>query len=294
MTGTAGWDAFVSHAWEDKASFVRPLAEALANLGANLWYDEFELKLGMSLSEEIDRGLASCPYGLVVLSPHFMTKAWPRRELQGLVQRQAAGKATILPIWHNVDHAQVLDFSPPLADLIAVRTSEGSAVDIALQVLKAIRPDLYAAHPRAELERRANGEALRQLEAELDDTREHLSEFQCPYCRADMVGRMPAPVDMSERDWDEVTTYECGFEEFCGEVRQPCPSDPLFPAFTDYEIRTDELDPGVWIARGLGRTPMARRVSIRSGQASTSEKAIEELKDNYREWAPARLHDSAT
>ena len=34
------WDAFVSHAWEDKETFVRPLVEALGRLGVSLWYDE--------------------------------------------------------------------------------------------------------------------------------------------------------------------------------------------------------------------------------------------------------------
>ena len=38
------WDAFVSHAWEDKETFVRPLVEALGRLGVSLWYDEISLK----------------------------------------------------------------------------------------------------------------------------------------------------------------------------------------------------------------------------------------------------------
>ena len=60
------WDAFISHAWEDKESFVRPLAHALTALGATVWYDEFSLKLGDSLSASIDRGLAGSRYGIVV------------------------------------------------------------------------------------------------------------------------------------------------------------------------------------------------------------------------------------
>ena len=40
------WDAFISHATEDKDRFVRPLAHALTALGAKVWYDEFSLKLG--------------------------------------------------------------------------------------------------------------------------------------------------------------------------------------------------------------------------------------------------------
>jgi TIR domain len=39
------WDAFICHASEDKVQVVRPLAEALTNLGLNVWYDEFTLKV---------------------------------------------------------------------------------------------------------------------------------------------------------------------------------------------------------------------------------------------------------
>ena len=51
------WDAFVSHASEDKEAFVRPLAVALRTLGLEIWFDEFTLVPGMSLSRSIDKGL---------------------------------------------------------------------------------------------------------------------------------------------------------------------------------------------------------------------------------------------
>ena len=40
------YDLFISHASEDKNTFVRPLAEALSNSGLKIWYDEFSLSLG--------------------------------------------------------------------------------------------------------------------------------------------------------------------------------------------------------------------------------------------------------
>lgn len=288
MTEPAGWDAFISHASEDKERFVRPLAEALAGLGARIWYDEFTLKPGMSLSESIDHGLANCRFGLVVLSPDFFGKAWPARELRGLVARQLAGNATILPVWHEVDLDTVLKFSPPLADIYGVRTSEGSAADTAIRILAVIRPDLYEAYPRAELEKRASGAALRELEEELDAAREHLSEFQCPFCRADLVTRMPAPI--SERDEDEIVGYECGFETFAGEIRSPCPTDKRFPAFTDYELKKMEHEPGRWIVYAIPKTSMARCLHISGGMGTTPEEAIEDLKEHYRRIAPKRLH----
>ena len=53
---------FISHAGEDKGSFVRGLAEALQARGARVWYDEFTLKVGDSLRREIDRGLANSSF----------------------------------------------------------------------------------------------------------------------------------------------------------------------------------------------------------------------------------------
>jgi hypothetical protein len=42
------WDVFISHASEDKESFVRPLAIALKNLGLLVWYDEFSFGLAIA------------------------------------------------------------------------------------------------------------------------------------------------------------------------------------------------------------------------------------------------------
>jgi hypothetical protein len=47
---------FISHATEDKDEVARPLAERLRSLGYSVWYDEYSLKVGQSLSEEIARG----------------------------------------------------------------------------------------------------------------------------------------------------------------------------------------------------------------------------------------------
>ncbi|MCO4098422.1 MAG: toll/interleukin-1 receptor domain-containing protein [Gemmatimonas sp.] len=78
---TARFDVFISHASEDKESFVRALATTLREKGLAVWYDDFALQLGDSLSESIGQGLASCSYGVVVISRHFIAKKWPRREL---------------------------------------------------------------------------------------------------------------------------------------------------------------------------------------------------------------------
>jgi hypothetical protein len=57
-------DVFICHASEDKDEFVRPLAEALRVHHIEVWYDEFALKVGDSLREAIDLGLASSRFGI--------------------------------------------------------------------------------------------------------------------------------------------------------------------------------------------------------------------------------------
>lgn len=136
------FDVFISHAYEDKDSVARPLAAALRRAGVRVWYDEFALKLGDSLSESIDAGLADSRFGVVIVSRHFLTKAWPQRELRGLVSREiSAGVKVLLPVWHGISRADLVVVSPPLADVLAVSTSGG--IDyVAEKILKVVRPDL--------------------------------------------------------------------------------------------------------------------------------------------------------
>lgn len=120
------YDVFISHASEDKESFVEPLATALQVSRLKVWYDRFELKLGDSLREKIDQGLANSRYGVVVLSKAFFAKEWPKSELDALVTRQNnEGKKVILPIWHDVTAEEVKKFSPILASKMAARSSDG-------------------------------------------------------------------------------------------------------------------------------------------------------------------------
>ncbi len=133
----AGVDFFICHASEDKGEVARPLAEQLQAHGYQVWYDDFRLRIGDSLRQKIDEGLAACRFGVVILSPSFFRKNWPKWELDGLVARQLAGKGKILPIWHHVSFDEVASYSPPLADKVAARTTNGVA-DVAKKVIQAI------------------------------------------------------------------------------------------------------------------------------------------------------------
>lgn len=127
-------DVFISHASEDKDDFVRPLANALIEQGLNVWYDEMTLKIGDSLRQKIDKGLANSRVGLVILSPSFIKKGWTNYELDGIVTRTVSGEQVLLPIWHNITKQQVVDFSPSLADKVARSTATHTIEEIAEEI----------------------------------------------------------------------------------------------------------------------------------------------------------------
>jgi hypothetical protein len=131
-------DVFLSHAGEDKDEIARPLFEALTALGYSVWFDESELVLGDSLSEEINRGLAHSRFGVVILSEAFLAKRWPQRELNAMVARETSGDdKVVLPVLHGIDLLRVANAAPILADLVHVDSREGLAV-VADRIVRAI------------------------------------------------------------------------------------------------------------------------------------------------------------
>ena len=137
MISTDQWDVFISHASEDKDEIARPLADALRSHGLRVWYDEFSLTVGDSLRKRIDCGLANSRFGIVILSRHFFEKHWPEQELNGLATRELNGRKVILPIWHGVGFQEVSQYSPMLADRLAVSTTV-SLNKLVQQLLQAI------------------------------------------------------------------------------------------------------------------------------------------------------------
>jgi hypothetical protein len=133
-------DVFICHASEDKETIARPLAEVLRQHRVEVWYDEFSLRVGDSIRRAIDRGLTQSRFGIVILSKAFFDKKWPQYELDGLTEREvAAREIVILPVWHGVEHADILRYSPTLAGRRAI-TSPRMA-DIVREVLAVIRPE---------------------------------------------------------------------------------------------------------------------------------------------------------
>jgi hypothetical protein len=131
------FDFFLSHASEDKAGFVDPLAEGLSDLGWRIWYDKQQLMVGDSLIGSIEQGLRRSRYVVFVVSPNSLTKpGWVEAEWESVLSRQTSlGEKRVLPVWLDVSMKEVSERHPFLARYLAANGSKGVA-DVVLQLDK--------------------------------------------------------------------------------------------------------------------------------------------------------------
>ena len=133
------YDVFILYASEDKDEVVEPLVQALQDGGLSVWYDEFELKIGASLRQSIDKGISASRFGIVVLSKAFFDKGWPSYELDGLVTMTVNGEQVLLPIWHNITKDEVISYSASLTDKVARNTTSHTVEEIAAEILDVVK-----------------------------------------------------------------------------------------------------------------------------------------------------------
>ena len=92
-------DVFICHASEDKRDVVRPITSALEEAEVSCWLDEVEIIWGDSLTQKVNEGIKNSRYAIIVLSPAFLNKHWPQRELNSLLNLEASsGEVKVLPL----------------------------------------------------------------------------------------------------------------------------------------------------------------------------------------------------
>lgn len=127
-------DTFICHASEDKEFMARPLYEALSQVGVQAWLDESEIRLGDSIRQKIDNGLANCRSATVILSRPFLMKHWTQYEMDGIVGRKMQGEILLFPIQHGITIEEIRGYSPPLAGLSLWNSSNYSCEEIAAEI----------------------------------------------------------------------------------------------------------------------------------------------------------------
>jgi hypothetical protein len=78
---------FLSHSSHDN-EFVRKLAEDLKSQGIQVWFDEWEIKVGDSLNNKIAEGIKSSGWLVIILSQNSVKSAWVRKELNAALEAE--------------------------------------------------------------------------------------------------------------------------------------------------------------------------------------------------------------
>lgn len=89
---------FLSHSSKDKP-FIRQLAADLTNEGILVWLDEQQIKVGDSINNSINQGLAESDYFVIALSDDSVQSEWVKRELNSaLIDEIEEKKVKVLPL----------------------------------------------------------------------------------------------------------------------------------------------------------------------------------------------------
>ena len=112
-------DVFICHAGEDKAAVAKPLYDTLTKEGLSAWFDEAEIRWGQSIVAKVNNGLKNSKYVVAVISTVFLSKNWPKKELQTALNLEInAGDNRVLPllVGSEDDIKNLLDEFPLLSE----------------------------------------------------------------------------------------------------------------------------------------------------------------------------------
>lgn len=119
------YDAFISHAVEDKIPIANELCAKLESAGLRIWYSGKELGVGDSIEKTIEKGLHRSRYGIVILSPTYLAKNWTIREFYTLLAKEIEEQKVILPVLYNVTVDELKNKDLLMADRFAVSADRG-------------------------------------------------------------------------------------------------------------------------------------------------------------------------
>ena len=119
------YDAFISHAVEDKIPIANELCAKLEKAGLRIWYSGKELGVGDSIEKTIEKGLNRSRYGIVIFSPTYLAKNWTIREFYTLLAKEIEEHKVILPVLYNISLDELKNKDLLMADRFAVNSDRG-------------------------------------------------------------------------------------------------------------------------------------------------------------------------
>lgn len=128
-------DVFLSHAAPD-SELAGELHAELAARGLDVWFDGAELRLGRSLTRQIDRGIAAARVGVILVTRALLDgRYWTELEMGALI----SGRRRVIPVLDGVTFSDLTTYSPLLADLVGLTTETHGVGEIAEQIAAALK-----------------------------------------------------------------------------------------------------------------------------------------------------------
>lgn len=130
-------DLFLCHAWTDRDHAAKDLYDLLLCHGATVWFSEYDVGLGKSLLQEIDRGLANSRIGIVLVIPALLEGLRSATGIAGKELSALLATDRVIPVAHDTTFEALRDISPLLAARSGLTVGDLSMDDVARKVAAA-------------------------------------------------------------------------------------------------------------------------------------------------------------
>ena len=192
---------FISHNKKQKSQ-ARLLAMALAEHGESVWFDEWTIRPGESLTGGIEEGLSRSSVFVLLWSKDAAASNWVDTELRAYIRRRVDDKKLrIIPIMMD---------DTPLPTLVA---DYRGFVAKSSRSIGRIASDICGDPNEAQLVRRLR-ERIHELTYDETATRDPLPFKRCPQCGESNFDRK-THTDRSRDDvYYIIICKECGWSEF--------------------------------------------------------------------------------
>lgn len=130
-------DVFLCHAWDDRKGPAKELHDLLEAAGVKVWFSEKDLGLGVPMMRAIDKGLANCRVGLVLVTPAMLSRL-PKESVADKELSALLAGNQLIPIVHNTSYEALRNVSPLLASRTGLDTSEDSMAVVAEKIAELV------------------------------------------------------------------------------------------------------------------------------------------------------------
>ena len=131
-------DAFLCHAWDDRAGAAKELHDLLESLGVSVWFSEKDAGLGTPLLRSIDKGLANSKVGIVMVTPALLRRL-PNESIADKELSVLLARNLLVPVVHGTTYEALREISPMLASRTGLDTAEEPMADVAAKIAELVK-----------------------------------------------------------------------------------------------------------------------------------------------------------